>query len=173
MNRVIVLVMHGAPPRDFPRQEAGEFFSLGSRLRQPAGPERAALAQRHAELEAKMRAWPRTAQNDPFHAASVEIADELARASGAKVVLGFGEFCAPTMDEALDLAAESSPDQVVVITPMVTRGGEHSESEIPAAVRRAGERHLGVAFEYVWPYPAEEVARFLASQIDRFLPPAR
>ena len=167
MDRVIVLVMHGAPPRDFPRQETGEFFSLSTRLRQSAGAERAAMEQRRAELEARMRAWPRTPQNDPFHAASVEMAGELERASGDRVFLGFGEFCAPSMGEAMDQAAALHPAQVVVITPMMTRGGEHSEAEIPAAVKQAQDRHPAVHFSYVWPYPTEDVARFLASQIDR------
>ena len=168
MDRVIVLVMHGAPPRDFPRQETGEFFSLATRLRQATGPERAALELRHAELEAKMRSWPRTPQNDPFHAASAEMANQLALASGDEVILGFGEFCGPTIDEALDKAAKLRPNQVVVITPMMTRGGEHSESDIPAAVKRAEERNSGIRFTYVWPYPTADVARFLSEQIDRF-----
>ncbi len=170
MKTVIVLVMHGAPPRDFPRQEAGEFFSLGSRLRQPGGgPERAAMQQRHAELEAKMRAWPRTPENDPFHAASVAMAEELKKATGNDVIAGFGEFCAPTMDEAMDQAAAGKPERVVVITPMMTRGGEHSEAEIPAAVRKSQERHPATKFLYVWPFELPEVARFLATQIDHFV----
>lgn len=159
--------MHGAPPRDFPRNESGEFFSLSTRLRQATGAEREAMEKRRAELEAKMRAWPRTAQNDPFHAASVDMAQHLEKESGARVVLGFGEFCAPSMDEALEQAATLRPEQVVAITPMMTRGGEHSETEIPAAVQAAQERHPGVRFSYVWPYPMSDVARFLASQIER------
>jgi sirohydrochlorin cobaltochelatase len=169
VKTVIVLVMHGSPPRDFPRQESGEFFGLAQRLRQTSGPERTALERRHAELDAKMRAWPRTAENDPFHAASKQMAEQVGQVTGARVIVGFGEFCAPTMDEALDQAAELAPERVVVITPMMTRGGEHSEVEIPAAVRRAEGRHPGVHFAYVWPFELPEVARFLATQIDHFL----
>jgi sirohydrochlorin cobaltochelatase len=168
VSRVIVLIMHGAPPRDFPRQEAAEFFGLFSRLKQTIGPERAAMEERHAEIEAKMRAWPRTPQNDPFHAASQEMADQLRQVTGGEVIVGFGEFCAPTMDEAMEEAAGLSPKQVIVITPMMTRGGEHSEVEIPAAVRRAEERHPDTPFLYVWPFHLPDVARFLAGQIERF-----
>ena len=39
-----------------------------------------ALAQRYRDLEARMRAWPRTRANDPFHAASTDLAARLARA---------------------------------------------------------------------------------------------
>ena len=115
-----------------------------------------------------MRAWPRTPQNDPFHAASMEMAEQLRQASGDEVIVAFGEFCSPTMDEALEQAAALAPERVVVITPMMTRGGDHSEVEIPAAVKRAQERHPLVRFGYVWPYETAQVAGFLASQIDRF-----
>ncbi len=168
MNRVIVLAMHGAPPRDFPRQEAGEFFGLSSRLRQPGGgPERAVMEQRRAELEAKMRAWPRTPQNDPFHAASLEMAASLQAAAGCRVLLAFGEFCAPSIEEALDEAGAAGGD-VVVITPMMTRGGDHSEVEIPAAIRAAQQKHPGTRYVYAWPYDTADVVRFLTMQIDKF-----
>src|SRR4051812_30373449 len=52
--------------------------------------------QRRAEIGAKMRAWPRTAANDPFFAGSQELADHLSQASGCQVVVGFNEFCDPT-----------------------------------------------------------------------------
>ena len=169
METVIVLVMHGAPPRDFPKAESGEFFGLASRLRQTSGPERRVMERRHAQLEAKMRAWPRTVQNDPFRAASQEMAEQLHQATGSQVIVAFGVFCAPSMDEAMDQAAALSPERVVVITPMMTRGGDHSEVEIPAAVRKAQQRHPEVQYLYIWPFELPEVARFLATQIDHFV----
>ncbi len=59
MTTVIVLAMHGAPPNDFPERETAELFGLHARLEHAHEPERAALEHRHAELDAKMRAWPR------------------------------------------------------------------------------------------------------------------
>jgi len=53
---MIVLAMHGAPPNDFPQHEMAELFGLHARLEHMAGPERAALERRHAELDVKMRA---------------------------------------------------------------------------------------------------------------------
>ena len=81
------------------------------------------------------------------------------------MIVGFNEFCAPSLDEALDQAAARGPVQVRVVTPMMTRGGEHAESDIPAAVEAARGRHPGVAFVYTWPFPVSEVARFLAEQM--------
>jgi sirohydrochlorin cobaltochelatase len=167
MKEVIVLAMHGAPPNDFPRGQVAEFFGLHGRLEHASGPERERLQHRHDELEAEMRAWPRTAENDPFWAASLELGAELREATGQEVVVGFNEFCAPSLDEALGQAVEAGAAEVTVVTPMMTRGGEHSEVEIPATVRRAEARHDGVSFRYVWPFETKEVARFLAAQIEK------
>ena len=165
---IIVLAMHGVPPRDFPPQELMEFFGLHARLEHAAGPEAAALERRHAELDAKVRAWPRTAENDPFYAGSQALATHVSQATGQDVIVGFNEFCAPGLDEALDQAAARGASRVVVVTPMVTPGGQHSEVDIPAAVKRAQERHPAISIAYAWPFDAAEVAQFLAAQIARF-----
>lgn len=166
MSTRIVLAMHGAPPNDFPRDEMREYFGLRSRLGHGGDGE---LRRRHDELERKMREWPRNAQNDPYHAASQDLAAQLTSATGHQATAGFNEFCGPTLDEALDLAAGGGADTVVVVTPMMTRGGEHSEKEIPAAVDDARKRHADVRFVYVWPFDSADVAGFLASQVSRFL----
>lgn len=161
-DTVIVLAMHGMPPRDFPPREAAEFFSLHARPPQEVD---AALIRRMAALDAKMRSWPRTPDNDPFHAGSYELAAQLGRAAGLPVIVGFNEFCAPSMDDAFGQAVASGATRVIVMTPMMTRGGEHSEVDIPQAVQRAQERHRGVSFHYVWPFDPAAVADFLAAQL--------
>ena len=70
---VIVLAMHGVPPADFPKRELDEFFVLH------AGFEHAATAEgpgyeRYEELQTKLKHWPRSEDNDPYHAASYELA---------------------------------------------------------------------------------------------------
>ena len=160
--------MHGMPPSDFPKSEAAEFFSLHARLHHAAA-QAAALERRHAELHAKMRAWPWTADNDPFHAGSLGLAACLSDATGCNVIVGFNEYCAPSLDDALEQAVTQGARTVVVITPMMTQGGEHSEVDIPAAIRRTQERHLQIPILYAWPLEVHEVARFLAAQIDRLV----
>lgn len=169
MKTVIVLVMHGAPANDFPRREMAEYFSLRARLEHAPPSERGPLAHRYAELDAKVRAWPRTSENDPFSAASQELAEQLGQAAKCDVVLGFNEFCAPTLDQALDEAVQQGAEEVIVITPMMTRGGEHATVDIPEAIQHAQKRHRGIPMVYAWPFEVSEVARFLVEQIERFV----
>jgi len=168
MKSIVVLAMHGAPPRDFPRPELAEFMSLHARLEAAAVSHSPALESRYEELEQKMRDWPRSRQNDPFFASSQEIATALERASGYEVKLGFNEFCAPGLDAALESAVSSGAARVFVVTPMMTRGGEHSEKDIAQAVNKAQEKYQRVKFVYAWPFDTSEVAGFLANQIKKF-----
>lgn len=172
METAIVLAMHGAPPNDFPRPELAEFFGLHARLEQAGHEERprtgewAAMAARHQELEAKMRAWPRTEDNDPFHAGSLAIAQALANQAGLAVILGFNEFCAPSIAEALDQAGLDFL-RVIIVTPMLTPGGGHAGADIPAEIDRAQVRHRRTEFLYAWPFDPSHVAVFLAEQVAR------
>ena len=169
MKTAMVLAMHGAPPHDFPKNEIGELFGLHARLEHTSGPERAALEMRHEELEAKMRVWPRTIQNDPFHAGSLELASKLRLATDLEVIAGFNEFCAPTLDEAFDQAIKQGAEKVVAVTPMMTRGGEHSEADIPKAIQRTQEMYPNVEILFVWPFDVTKVAQFLADQAAEFI----
>jgi sirohydrochlorin cobaltochelatase len=158
--------MHGAPPNDVSRREVVELVGLHLALEHAPALVRMVLGKRHRDLDAKIRAWPRTAQNDPFWAGSQDLAEHLRAATGSEVIVGFNEFCAPTLDVALDQAAARA-DKVIVVTPMMTRGGEHSEVEIPETVKRAQARHPSVEFKYAWPLDVTAIAEFLAGQITR------
>lgn len=171
LKTTIVLAMHGSPPSDFPRHETAEFFGLRGRLERAAPADKPALAARLAGLDARMRAWPRTPVNDPYYAGSMDMAAHLGQATGLPVVVGFNEFCAPSLDQALDSAA-ANPGRILVITPMMTRGGEHAEHDIPAVVAAARQRHPSADIEYLWPYDAAAVAAFLAARIAAASPAA-
>ena len=166
MKNVILLVMHGVPPKDFPREELAEFFRLHSQFGK--GPKLATVQDRYDFLDNKMRNWPRSEQNDPFHAASQELAAQLSKVSGLEVIIGYNEFCAPSIDEALQSAVNKVPDKIIVATPMMTRGGEHAEKDIPAKIEEFSKRYPKVAITYAWPFDTVQVARFLSEQISRF-----
>jgi len=167
-STVIVLAMHGSPPLDFPGPEFAEFMRLHTMQEQVAARDERMVARCHA-IEEKLRNWPRTEQNDPYWAASLRLKAELARATGLDVVVGFNEFRDPDLRTALEQAAESGAARVVVVTPMMTRGGEHSERDIPEAVEVARQAHPQVRFDFVWPLPESDVAEFLAGQVRSFL----
>lgn len=168
MNIAVVLAMHGVPPRNFPKRDVMELFGLHHRLSQASESERDALRNRHDQLEARMRNWPRTPENDPFHAASLEIAQALEEILEMDVFVGFNEFCGPSIEEAIGEAASRSHDKIIVTTPMMTRGGEHSEKDIPQAIKRAQELYPDAEIVYAWPYEISNVAGFLAKHIRRF-----
>ncbi len=161
---VVVLAMHGEPPNDFPKDEFARFFALHARLHYAEGGDED-LHHRYAALDAKIRGWPRTAENDPFYAASQQMADQLRETTGLEVVVGFNEFCGPTVEQAIETAVAQKPENIIVITPMLTPGGIHAEIQIPATVRQAQERHPGVSIRYAWPFDLSEVAQFLAKRI--------
>jgi len=156
-ERVIVLAMHGVPPVDFPPRELGELTALhGGPGSRPA---------RLDAIQARIRSWPRTDANDPYWSGARRLASALAREAACPVIVGFNEFCDPTIEAAVDEAVALAPREILVVTPMLTRGGTHAEAEIPAAIERARARHPGVEIRYMWPVEAGIVARFLASLV--------
>lgn len=161
----IVLAVHGIPPKDFPPADRAELFRLRGRLTQSPGD--FAAQTRLNELNTKMRLWPRTAENDPYHAGAMALAKQLESASGRTVIVGFNEFCAPDLNAALDSAAGLAVEKVVVMTTMMTPGGTHSEIDIPEAITEARGRHPKVTFDYLWPLPTTDLAAFLASLVNR------
>jgi sirohydrochlorin cobaltochelatase len=165
MKTIIVLAAHGAPPTDFPPGDQAEYFGLHHQLDHAGETDRHRWLPRFEELDQRMRSWPRTPANDPFWAASMELGAALEQVIGVRVLVGFNEFCAPSLDEALDDAASFGPDVVKIATPMLTRGGEHAERDIPAAIARATQRHPTVRFAYAWPYRVTDVAGFMASRL--------
>jgi len=112
MKTVIVLVMHGMPPVDFPREELTEFFKLHSIIETSESGDQKPLHDRYAFLAGKIRNWSSNEQNDPFCAASAELAAHLSQESGHEVIVGYNEFCAPTIDEALQFAADKNANKI-------------------------------------------------------------
>ena len=165
MKTVIFLAMHGMPPSDFPQKETLDYFMLHSRMENMPGPPPQVMQQQYEELDNKMRNWPRTQENDSYFYASNELAEEISNQTGYKVIVGFNEFCSPSLDDAFDAANKDNSEKIIVITPMMTRGGEHSEKDIPKAIERARKKFPQIQFSYVWPFNISKVAAFLAEQI--------
>jgi sirohydrochlorin cobaltochelatase len=165
VKTVIVLAMHGSPPKDVPRMQV--VLDVGLHMALEHGPPwlGRALGGYWSRLDTKIRTWPRTPENDPFHTASLELARALAEETGLEVLVGYNEFCAPALEETLDEVARSGAERVIVVTPMMTRGGEHAEQDIPAVIEGARAKHPDVAFVYAWPFETAAVAQFLGERL--------
>lgn len=172
MKTIVVLAMHGTPPNDFPPADLGEFFALHLRVEASHGAVPPEILQQFQALESRLRAWPRNETNDPFNAGSMALGRQLEAALGHKVIVGFNEFCAPSLAETFEAAVDQGAQTIVVATPMMTRGGEHSELDIPEAMDAARRRHPDVIFRYAWPFQPGRVATFLAEHIEQHLMPA-
>jgi sirohydrochlorin cobaltochelatase len=161
--------MHGVPPNDFPRQELAEFFKLHSMVEGMGPAVSEEIRARYSILDENVRNWPRNAQNDPFHYASNKLAAKLAEVSGCEVLVGYNEFCAPCIEEALQSAVDKGIGKIIVATTMMTRGGEHAEKDIPAGIEAFTKKHPDVEIVYAWPFAEDQVARFLNDHIAQFI----
>jgi len=106
---VIVLAMHGSPPLDFPEGEMTEFMGLHARL-----------GHQHTRGERAKPSLRSVGGQDAGLAADRPKRPLLRRVAGAGQAPSSGvgarsdhrvnEFCAPTLDEALERAAAGKPE---------------------------------------------------------------
>jgi len=169
-TEAIILVGHGGVPSDFPKGEVSELKQLeGARMRSGGGP----MSEREAELDAKIRSWPRTPATEPYHFGLHAVADALrARLPGRRVETAFNEFDGPAVEDCIESLVGEGVNDITLLTTMFTPGGSHSECEIPALVMEARTAHPGVAIRYVWPYDLAQAADFLAGALESFSPVA-
>lgn len=159
----VVLVGHGAPPRDAP----GE---LVSRLKMLEGRRRAQHAEPSTEeldLDRKLRTWPRTPENDPYKEGFEKLAAALrTELVGRTLLVAYNEFCAPSLEDAVQSAVDAGVREITVVPSMLTPGGVHSEVEIPEALDALRRRFPEAAIRYAWPFDLGAVARLLAAQVE-------
>ena len=168
MKTILILTMHGMPPKDFPRREIGEYFSLHMLMENSPQRMDEQQRQRYAQLNEQVRSYPRAAANDPFYFNSQDMARRLASETGLETLVCFNEFCNPSMADAARAAVEHGAQRIIVLTPMMTRGGDHAEEDIPAELETLQKTYPEVEFRYAWPFDPDEVTRFLAGQVSRF-----
>ena len=131
------------------------------------------MGLREAELDKQVREWPRTPETDPYKFGVEEIAAALApKLGGRRLIVAYNEFCAPSVEDAIDGLVKDGFTRISLVSTMFTRGGLHAETEIPEIVLRAKKKHLGATVEYAWPFDDEAIASFLAAHLARALPAA-
>jgi sirohydrochlorin cobaltochelatase len=163
-GKVVILVGHGGIAAGTPPGWIAELKELEKQRRRAGAAE---MSPREAELDEQIRTFPRTRESDPYRAGLEAIAAELApRLPGKRLVVAYNEFCAPSLEHAIEIAVAEGATQIEVISTMFTPGGSHSSQEIPYIIAQYQGRHPTVAFRYVWPYDLAQVAELLAKHIE-------
>jgi sirohydrochlorin cobaltochelatase len=161
-RNVVVLVGHGAPPRDLPHALVARLKAIEGERRRRGTP----MSEEERALDERMRQHPRTPDNDPYFYGLAKLGEALRpMLAGVELRLAFNEFCAPSLDEALDHAVVDGASTIWVVSSMWTQGGVHAEEEIPETLDAARRRHPQVKIEYAWPFDAEAVAGFVVGHL--------
>ncbi len=162
-RRAVILVGHGGVPKDVPRD-------LVLQLKRLESERRAADRPRSAEerkLDSRIRHWPRTPATDPYAAGLESLAARLRpRLDGARLAIAYNEYCAPSLEQAVDTLAGEGITEISIVTTMFTPGGSHSEIEIPESVAALQQKHPGLKLHYAWPYDLDLVAGMIAEHVN-------
>lgn len=170
-KEAVVLIGHGGTASDTPKAAVGELKRLEAERQ---ARRETVMTPREAELDKLVREWPRTRETDPYKYGVEEIAAALApKLGGRKLAVAYNEFCAPSVEDAIDALVKEGYGRIQLISTMFTRGGVHAECEIPGIVIEAKKKYPGVVVEYAWPFDASFLADFLAAQLERALPAPR
>jgi sirohydrochlorin cobaltochelatase len=160
-----VLVGHGGVPKDFPRDEFTKLKGLEAKRRAAGSPP----TTEESDLENRLRRWPRTPSNDPYQTGLEALAGHLeASLPGDLFAIADHEFCAPTVEEAVETLIAAKATDITVVPSMFTPGGSHSELEIPETLHRLRIKHPTVEIRYAWPFDLSQVASMLTGQVRRF-----
>lgn len=164
-QRGVLLVGHGGIPKDCPRELVTKLKTLEARRR--AGETEPTAEE--VELDRRIRQWPRTPETDPYRAGFEMLATHLkGLLEGVRFALAYNEFCAPTVEEALEEMIQAGVVTITVVPSMLTPGGSHSEIEIPESLERLRVRFPHTDIRYAWPFDLPAVATMLATQLQRF-----
>lgn len=164
LKRGVLLVGHGAIPKDYPRD-------LATRLKMLEGQRRARSLPPTAEereLDRRIRTWPRTEKTDPYQAGLRALAAHVEPLlDGDLFAVAYNEFCAPTVEEAVEDLINRGAQSIAVISSMLTPGGSHAEIDIPESLERLRLKYPSVPIQYAWPFDLSMVAALLVGHLDR------
>ena len=161
----MVLVGHGGIPKDYPRELVTKLRGLEAKRRAGGGPP----TPEEVELDTKLRRWPRTPQTDPYQAGLETLAAQLKTSLNDDLfAIAYNEFCAPTVEEAVETLIGRGATAITIVPSMLTPGGSHSELEIPETLEKLRIKHPGIELRYAWPFDLGQVAAMLAAKLTRF-----
>jgi sirohydrochlorin cobaltochelatase len=161
----VVLVGHGGIPKDYPQDLITRLKRLEAQRRASGNP----MSTEEAELDAKVRNWPRTQDTDPYQAGLEALAAHMKPLlNGTLFAVAYNEFCGPTLPEAVENLIRQGAQSITVVSTMFTPGGSHAEFEIPEEMDELRRHHPGITLTYAWPFNLTQVSQMLVDHIDRF-----
>jgi sirohydrochlorin cobaltochelatase len=164
-KEAVVLIGHGGTASDTPRALVSELKRLEGERQARKG---LTMTPREADLDKQVREWPRTPETDPYKYGVEAIAALLApKLGGRRLTIAYNEFCAPSVEAAIDGLVDEGFGRIQLISTMFTRGGIHAEFEIPEIVVQARKKHNGLTIDYAWPFEPAVIADFLAARLSR------
>ena len=86
------------------------------------------------------------------------------------VKTAYNEFCYPTIEESVGELVEGNVSKIILLTTMITRGGSHSEQEIPAELEVLRRKFKDIDIQYAWPFDMDTFALFLSTHVKIFDP---
>lgn len=165
MKRAIVLVGHGGVPKDCPHDLVRKLKQLEAQRRAAGTP----MSPEERELDQKIRRWPRTPQTDPYKEGLEALATQLRPLlNGDRLTIAYNEFCAPTLEEAVEELIREGTKDITVVSSMFTAGGSHAEIEIPETVDKLKRAYPNATIRYAWPFDRALVAGMLAKHLEQF-----
>ena len=82
----------------------------------------------------------------------------------------YNEFCYPGIEDAIDELSKENVTKIIIVTTMITRGGSHSETEIPEELSELSVKYPGIDIQYAWPFDMDTFALFLSTHVKIFDP---
>ncbi len=164
-NKAVILVGHGGLPRDIPSEIVEKFMRVHKTRVRAGSP----ISQEEVELDRTIRKWERTPENDPYKTGLETLASHMqAMLNGYSLKTAYNEFCYPSIEDAVDELARENVSEIVLVTTMITRGGSHSENEIPEELKALSAKYSDINIQYAWPFNMDMFALFLTDHIKTF-----
>jgi sirohydrochlorin cobaltochelatase len=169
-KKAVILVGHGGLPRDIPSEIVEKFMRVHKTRIKSGNP----ISTEEIELDRTIRKWQRSPENDPYKTGLENLASYMqAQLPDCLLKTAYNEFCHPAIEDAVDELVQESVSQIILVTTMITRGGSHSESEIPAEVQALSLKYPDVDIQYAWPFNIEAFSLFLSDHIKTFDRPCK
>ena len=166
-KRAVILVGHGGLPSDIPSEIIEKFMRIHkSRLK--TGGE---ATTQEVDLDKTIRRWKRTPETDPYRSGLEALASRMEKFLNNFIVkTAYNEFCYPTIEESVRDLLEGNVSKIILVTTMITRGGSHSEKEIPEELEALRKKFKDIDIQYAWPFDIDTFALFLSTHVKIFDP---